>query len=97
MSFRRGRKGSRFERKPVPAGPIEARAGVHEWVWSNECGLVCAWCGEPEAMALSKGCPAVAIRDRDQQVFITRLLEPEPEHSIVDGVGVVDLEGEAVE
>ena len=95
MWVQRGRKrgkASKAGSKP-PVGPVEARAGAHEWIWSKELHcLVCKWCGEAESMSLSKSCPAVLIRDRDGQVFQTRLLEEEQTPSIVDGVGFVDTE-----
>lgn len=79
--------------RPRSGTRVEIRVGVHEWGWSPELHcLVCAWCGEAEAMALADGCPAVLIQDRDNQVFTTRVLEPVQVPSLVDGVGYMDVE-----
>lgn len=70
------------KRRPVRDRLYQARGpeiGMHEWTYKPGAGLVCLWCGESESTAVSQGCPAESVRDRDGQVFIVRALEPEPD------------------
>lgn len=73
MSLSRRRQLLASDTRPK-APALEPKAGVHEWAYGRG-GFVCLWCGEAEATALSAGCIAVCVRDRDGQVFVTRILE----------------------